>query len=370
MGIMKLVVISAALLGAVLASKDAYRDLQFAQFREQHGKQYSSKAEMELRRDIFHANLVKMEKHNALGTWKMGVNEFSDLTQAEFEAQMTGGYKRMPQSGAAPASTFKAKSRSELPDSVDWRDQGAVSELKNQGQCGSCWAFCTTEMIESYAAIATGNLPELSTQQVTACTPNPLSCGGTGGCYGSIPQLGYTYIQLFGHITEEDYPYISGDTMNTEDCTYMPEQAAGAITGYNILEPNSLEAVMDFVANQGPLAIAAYASPWGRYSSGVFDGCPYDGDIAINHAIVLVGYGTDPNEGDYWLVRNSWGSGWGEDGYIRLKRESTAVCGVNSSPMSGTACVGGPGNDQQTVCGMCGVLFDTSYPLGAHMINA
>merc|ERR1719500_2200433 len=97
-----------------------------------------------------------MEKHNALGTWKMGVNEFSDLTQAEFEAQMSGGYKKMPQSGAAaPASTFKAKSRSELPDSVDWRDQGAVSEVKNQGQCGSCWAFCTTEMIESYAAIET-----------------------------------------------------------------------------------------------------------------------------------------------------------------------------------------------------------------------
>merc|ERR1712142_1300423 len=161
--IMKLVVISAALLGAVLASKDAYRDLQFASFREQHGKQYSSKAELELRRDIFHANLVKIEKHNALGTWKMGVNEFSDLTQAEFGAQMTGGYKRMPQSGAAaPASTFKAKSRSELPDSVDWRDKGAVSDVKNQGQCGSCWAFCTTEMIESYAAIETGTLPELS----------------------------------------------------------------------------------------------------------------------------------------------------------------------------------------------------------------
>merc|ERR1719486_1577226 len=161
---MKLAVISAALLGAVLASKDAYRDIQFASFREQHGKHYSTKAEFELRKDIFHANLAKIERHNALGTWKMGVNEFSDLTQAEFGAQMTGGYKRMPQSGASvpAATTFKAKSRSELPDSVDWRDQGAVSEVKNQGQCGSCWAFCTTEMIESYAAIATGNLPELS----------------------------------------------------------------------------------------------------------------------------------------------------------------------------------------------------------------
>merc|ERR1712130_819691 len=102
--IMKLVVISAALLGAVLASQEsvrAYRDLQFAAFREQHGKQYSSKAELELRRDIFHANLVKIEKHNALGTWKMGVNEFSDLTQAEFEAQMTGGYSSGVYSGCA-----------------------------------------------------------------------------------------------------------------------------------------------------------------------------------------------------------------------------------------------------------------------------
>jgi len=122
--IMKLAVISAALLGAVLASKDAYRDIQFASFREQHGKHYSTKAEFELRKDIFHANLAKIERHNALGTWKMGVNEFSDLTQAEFEAQMTGGFKRMPQSGAAvpAATTFKAKSRSELPDSVDWKN--------------------------------------------------------------------------------------------------------------------------------------------------------------------------------------------------------------------------------------------------------
>merc|ERR1711878_163639 len=96
--IMKLVVITAALLGAVFAK---YRDLQFAAFREQHRKQYSSKAELELRRDIFHANLVKMEKHNALGTWKMGVNEFSDLTQAEFEAQMTGGYSSGVYSGCA-----------------------------------------------------------------------------------------------------------------------------------------------------------------------------------------------------------------------------------------------------------------------------
>merc|ERR1712203_519230 len=259
-----------------------------------------------------------------------GVNEFSDLTQAEFEAQMTGGYKKMPQSGAAvpAATTFKAKSRSELPDSVDWRDQGAVSEVKNQGQCGSCWAFCTTEMIESYAAIETGTLPELSAQQVTACTPNPLSCGGTGGCYGSIPQLGYTYIQLFGHASESDYPYTSGSTTETGDCVYDFTNTAPVvgITGYNTLAPNDQDAVMQH----------------------------------------LVGYGTDAAEGDYWIVRNSWGSGWGEGGYIRLARDAEAQCGTDSTPMDGTACVGGPGNDEQHVCGQCGVLFDVSWPLGAH----
>merc|ERR1712062_391074 len=318
--IMKLAVISAALLGVVLASKDAYRDIQFASFREQHGKHYSSKAELELRRDIFHANLAKIKKHNALGTWKMGVNEFSDLTQAEFEAQMTGGYKKMPQSGAAaPATTFKAKTRSELPDSVDWRDKGAVSDVKNQGQCGSCWAFCTTEMIESYAAIETGTLPELSAQQVTACMY---------------------------------------DFTNTAPVV--------GITGYNTLAPNDQDAVMQHLAEVGPLGVAVYASGWGGYSSGVYSGCAYDSNIALNHAVQLVGYGTDEAEGDYWIVRNSWGTGWGEGGYIRLARDAEAQCGTDSTPMDGTACVGGPGNDEQHVCGQCGVLFDVSYPLGAH----
>merc|ERR1719367_2456392 len=90
----------------------------------------------------------------------------------------------------------------------------------------------------------------------------------------------------------------------------------------------------------------------------------YDQNINLNHAIQLVGYGTDPEHGDYWLVRNSWGN-WGEQGYIRLQRETETVCGLDSTPMSGTACVGGPGSESQEVCGMCGVLYDMSYPLGA-----
>jgi len=181
-------------------------------------------------------------------------------------------------------------------------------------------------MIESYAAIETGTLPELSAQQVTACTPNPLSCGGTGGCYGSIPQLGYTYIQLFGHVSETDYPYTSGTTTETGDCMYDFTNTAPVvgITGYNTLAPNDQDAVMQHLAEVGPLGVAVYASGWGGYSSGVYSGCAYDSNIALNHAVQLVGYGTDEAEGDYWIVRNSWGTGWGEGGYIRLARDAEA----------------------------------------------
>ena len=138
-----------------------------------------------------------------------GINQFSDLTDEEFKAQYLGGYKGLATPPPSATSNQAIKSVKDLPASVDWREKGAITEVKNQGQCGSCWAFATTEMIESYAAIAAGNdgeIPILSAQQVTSCTPNPLSCGGTGGCMGSIPQLGYTYLQLFGHALEDDYP--------------------------------------------------------------------------------------------------------------------------------------------------------------------
>merc|ERR1711872_1049643 len=280
---MKLLLVS-CLAAAALAHNADYTQLQFAQFKEQFGKTYLSRAEHNLRFDIFKTNMKKMEEHNKSGaSWKMGMNQFSDLTQAE--------------------------------------------------------------MIESYAGIAmTGSPPVLSSQQVTSCTPNPLKCGGTGGCMGSIPQLGYTYIQLFGHVTEDDYPYTSGTTTDTGDCMYdfMNTAPVVGITGYNTLPPNDQEAVMTHLAEKGPLAVAVYASGWGGYGGGVYDGCSFDSNIALNHAVQLVGYGTDETEGDYWIVRNSWGSSWGEGGYIRLQRQSTAQCGTDSTPMDGTACVGGP----------------------------
>jgi len=371
---MKLVLLSAclALAAAATPERDSYTQILFAKFQQEHNKEYKTRAEHNHRFNVFAENVRKINEHNSAGhSYQKGINQFSDLTDAEFKAQYLGGYKGL----AAPAGKTTSeqparKAIKDLPASVDWRDAGAVTDVKNQGQCGSCWAFATTEMIESYAALAGGDLPVLSAQQVTSCTPNPLACGGTGGCMGSIPQLGYTYIQLFGHSSEDDYPYVSGQSMATEDCLYDITNTAPVIgiTGYDTMS-NDQEATMNHLANVGPLAVAVDASYWSSYRGGVFTGCSFDENIALNHAVQLVGYGTDPSEGDYWLVRNSWGPSWGEGGYIRLQRQAEAQCGVDSTPMSGTACVGGPGNDEQYVCGQCGVLFDVSYPLGAHVIE-
>ena len=125
---------------------------------------------------------------------------------------------------------------------------------------------------------------------------------------GNIPELAFNYIQLFGQVAEDDWPYTSGNGGVTGDCEYdyngMPP--AVGLTGYNTLTPNDQDAVMTHLAEVGPLAVAVYASGWGGYGGGIYDGCSYDANIAMNHAVQLVGYGTDASLGDYWIVRNSW----------------------------------------------------------------
>merc|ERR1712029_972764 len=330
----------ASVLVIVNASFSQDNDL-FKKFKSENNQIYSSPSEESERFKIFQSNLRKIENHNSQKglTWKMAVTQFADLTEEQFKNQVLGnGYIRTPQNGKGKQRQEIEKSK-QLPDQVDWRDAGVISEVKNQGSCGSCWA----------------------------CATNPLKCGGTGGCRGSIPQLGYNYVQLFGLATNEDYPYWSGVTGLAGRCKYDVETRTPVvgITGYDTLAPNDLASAMDHLANIGPLAVAADASRWQLYGSGVFTGCQYDQNINLNHAIQLVGYGTDEEHGDYWLIRNSWGDYWGEQGYIRLQRETEAVCGLDNTPMSGTACVDGPGSESQEVCGMCGVLYDMSYPLGA-----
>merc|ERR1712088_87792 len=227
MTLLILIAIFATITSSTNASPLGLEDnLQWEKFKLQHEKVYPLKDEEEVRKDVFRTNLRKIEAHNereekGLETWRMAVTQFADLTEKEFEQQMLGGYVRTPQSSGGHA---KREVASDLPASVDWREKGVITEPKNQGSCGSCWAFATVETIESYAAINNVSLTKLSTQEVTTCTPNPMHCGGTGGCRGSIPQLGYNYVQLFGLATNDDYPYWSGVTGMTGNCKYDLER--------------------------------------------------------------------------------------------------------------------------------------------------
>jgi len=194
---------------------------------------------------------------------------------------------------------------------------------------------------------------------------------------GAVPQLAYMYASLFGVVTEEEYEYTSGDPWGAGDdqkCKFDAKttEVTATTMGFETLPHNDQLALMHHLANNGPISTSVAASDWGLYYGGVFDGCDYDQNIAVNHAVQLVGYGTDPEGGDYWLIKNSWSTLWGdmldEDhpenaGYMKLARETDAQCGTNTTPLDGSGCADG-GVESVHVCGMCAVLSDNSYPVG------
>lgn len=296
----------------------------------------------------------------------MNVNEYADMTNEEFTAARSG---KKP-AAARPFATARLSTTklSSLPDRLDWREtEGVVTETKNQGGCGSCWAFSATESLESMYAIATNSTaPKLSTQQMVSCSPNPDHCGGSGGCDGSTQELGYNYTQQVGLSLEKDYPYEG----RTGTCETSKISAAVKHTGYEMLPMNNYTSLITAVHEKGPIAIsiAAGGLGWQLYGGGIYDDkhCGFVQD----HGVGLVGYGSDTvgvfkkTKEDYWLVRNSWGKGWGEKGYIRIQRfgEGKEPCGMDKQPQDGSACTG----DTKPVkyCGLCAILSDSSYPTG------
>jgi len=245
---------------------------------------------------------------------------------------------------------------------IDWRSFGIITPVKDQGRCGSCWSFAAAETIESYYALKhPGKLPVLSEQQILDCTPNPLQCGGTGGCGGATVELAYQQIQSMGGLSSEwTYPYMSYFGDNGACNTSLRFKPVAKIAGYVNLPSNLAPPIMQHLLTKGPLAISVDASTWGHYEIGVYDGCNQT-NPDLDHAVQLVGLGTDPQQGDYWLIRNSWTPLWGENGYIRIRRTATRRCGVDLTPLDGDGCVNG--SKTEFVCGTCGVLYDAVYPL-------
>ena len=301
---------------------------------------------------------------------RQGVNHFTDRTDAEL-ARLRGvrGARLSPLAAASAAADPEL-----LPAAVDWRAKGVVTAVKNQGGCGSCWAFAATEAVESAFAIATGRLEVLSEQQVLDCTPNPLECGGDGGCAGGTPELAFARMADLGGLASEwAYPYMSYDGQGVGPCRAAGNVTKGgapplaAVVGFQQLPSNEAAPVLRALAERGPLAVNVDASAWFSYESGVFTGCAKATED-IDHAVVVVGYGTDAATGlDYYLVRNSWSTAWGEAGYMRLLRQPPSAaprCAADVTPFDGSDCRDVPDPVQAvTVCGECGILYDVSYPL-------
>lgn len=413
---------------------------------------------------IFESNLQKILDHNSnvkydIETGKlfdddhervknghsfhMGVNQFMDLSEDEFKSFYFGydksvlvrresGMKTLTSTNMMTMDShdesdhkmdlpFNITDVSTLPRSIRYNQ---TTPVKNQGPCGSCWAFSAIAALETHFALHSPNntIDVLSTQELVSCVQNPDQCGGTGGCEGATAELAYNYIANHGVVTEKNFPYKARDgpkcplsrrsdmtpfekdmMMNEGIETTAMKKLRGRrrnsviqesssssssvpivakLEGYADIPSNDYKALMNAVAKHGSVVVALAASSWSFYAGGVYSPShPSSTDWDLNHGVVVEGYGTDEITGeDYWLVRNSWSAMWGEKGYIRLKRVDpdtldgkddveSGFCGYDKTPLDGIGCALNPDGSkivqkEVKVCGTNGLLFDPVIPIG------
>ncbi|CAE8728244.1 unnamed protein product [Polarella glacialis] len=371
--VVKAIAMSPLLLITLLASADATTSdgviSAYEAFRAKHGRTESvDSASYDQRLALFAHRHAHVKSQNSLpgALWRAEINKFADHTDEEFKGLL--GYRRLGEwwsssstgsSGVASSSFLQMKSARVIASTVDWRSNLTSSKfLREQGACGSCWAVAAVGALEMHAEIASKQpARKLSFKQLVDCTPNPQHCGGAGGCQGATAELAFKYVQENGLADADTY---TGD-INSDGKCQTGKTSVLQSQGFVKLPENKLQPLLDAVANEGPVVVSVDGGAWGSYAGGVFDGCQRDS--TVNHAVLLVGYGRDAELGkDYWLIRNSWGAEWGEHGYIRLLRHSgdNDYCGTDRDPKQGVGCDGGP--SALPVCGMCGLLSDSSYP--------
>lgn len=311
------------LLFALLAASSAFHlserdEVHFRSWMAQYNRSYSMQ-EYHERLQIFTENKRRIHKHNEGNhTFKMGLNQFSDMTFGEFRKSFLWSE---PQNCSATKGNYFSRNGPH-PDSIDWREKGNyVTDVKNQGACGSCWTFSTTGCLESVIAINTGKLVPLSEQQLVDCAQD----FNNHGCNGGLPSQAFEYIMYNkGLMTEKDYPYTSFEG----PCKYKAELAAAHVREVvNITAYNEMEMV-DAVGTHNPVSFAfEVTSDFMHYSQGVYTStqCHNTTDM-VNHAVLAVGYGQE-NDTPYWIVKNSWGSSWGIDGYFLIERGKN-MCGL------------------------------------------
>ncbi|KAG1335253.1 low-temperature-induced cysteine proteinase [Cocos nucifera] len=303
----------------------------FEQWRAKHGKVYRHPAEKARRFENFLKNLEYIRERNARrGTSSpkghaVGLNKFADLSNEEFRAMYLS---RMPWSREKRVGrkdmVEEREESCEAPYSLDWRKKGVVTAVKDQGECGSCWAFSSTGAMEGINAITTGNLISLSEQELVDCDKT------NEGCDGGYMDYAFEWVINNGGIdTESSYPYTGQDgTCNVE----KEEMKVVTIDGYQDVAPKD-SALLCAVVNQ-PVSVGIDGSSWDfqLYTGGIYEGDCSSNPNDIDHAVLIVGYGSQDNV-DYWIVKNSWGASWGMQGYIYIKRNTElpyGVCAINA----------------------------------------
>jgi len=300
----------------------------FARWATEFGKIYNTPSERAYRRSVFLKTLLSVQNLNKVNTYRSGLNQFSDMTFEEFLAKYTGLNK--PNSDE---KNYADLSGIEILPAVDWRNQpNVVNPIKNQGQCGSCWAFSATSAIESAYSLKTTTLYDLSEQQMVDCS----SLFGNQGCNGGWMNRAFLYIKTMGgQMKNSDYPYVAQD----EKCKFKKADAVVKISGYTDIPAQNCEAIRTAVNTQ-PISVAIeVTNSFMKYQSGVYT--TTECGTQVNHAVNVVGYNSQPSSGSpYWIVRNSWGTSWGSQGYILMDMSDTdpkshglcAICDYGTYP--------------------------------------
>jgi cathepsin L len=369
-------VVSATLLGASRAQELP----TFESFIETHARTYQEGSEeYNMRKALYQQRKTDSEMHNSKPNrlWTAGVNKLWDWTETELKTLRGWDGSAMPAGGGSSRSVHKhatfLQQEADLPKEKMWTDLATAQHIRNQGDCGSCWAIAASTVLEGHAEIYTGKPRTFSAQQIVQCTPNPRHCGGYGGCQGATAELAMDWVLKNGCSETSKMPYTAQDgacssggatsdmaMMLLDDSASSSGSSAFGMTGWETLPKNAYEPLLRALAEKGPVAVSVAADAWFNYESGIFNGCGKD--AVIDHAVVAMGYGEDASTNTkFWLIQNSWGETWGESGHIRLQRiDSGDYCGMNNDPQKGVACQGE--TEPVPVCGMCGVLFDSVVP--------